>query len=308
MTVKGPIAADSMGLTLTHEHVLVDFIGADKITAERYDRDRAFERILPYLERARDLGCQTFVECTPSYIGRDPALLKRLSEATSLNILTNTGYYGAADDKFVPRHAYYEAAQQLADRWVKEWEAGIGGTDVRPGFIKVGVDRGSLTEIDRKLVVAAAKTHTKTGLLILSHTGDATAAMEQIAILKTEGVHPSAWVWTHAQNEQNNDDHERAVQEGAWIAFDGLHKDRLDRDLKHLTEMKRRGCLEHVLLSHDAGWYQPGKPEGGDYRPHEDLFTTVIPAMQGNGFTEAEIHLLTVVNPRRAFAIKVRSV
>ena len=91
--------------------------------------------------------------------------------------MTNTGYYGAADDKFVPAHAYVETAGQLADRFIAESRDGIEGTGIRPGFLKVGVDRGQLSSIDRKLVVAAARCHLTTGLTIAAHTGDATAAL-----------------------------------------------------------------------------------------------------------------------------------
>jgi phosphotriesterase-related protein len=306
MTVNGPISPSQMGFTLTHEHVLVDFIGAEQASPDRYDRDEAFGKILPHLQHVKELGCVTFVECTPSYIGRDVRLLERLSAASGLQILTNVGYYGAADDKFVPAHAYDESAEQLAQRWTREWELGIDGTDVRPGFIKIGVDPTSLSEIDRKLVVAAAKTHRRTGLLILSHTAYATPAMEQLEILEREGIHPSAWVWTHAQNENDNAAHEKAARQGAWIAFDGLNRSELDRYLKHLAEMKARDCLDNVLLSHDAGWYRAGEPDGGSYRPHDDMFTTVLPTLKESGFTDAEIHTLTVANPRRAFAIGVR--
>ena len=55
-------------------------------------------------------------------------------------MITNTGYYGAAGDKYVPQHAYEETVDQLADRWTGEWEDGIEGTGIRPGFIKGGVD------------------------------------------------------------------------------------------------------------------------------------------------------------------------
>jgi phosphotriesterase-related protein len=248
MTVDGPISPNQMGFTLTHEHVLVDFIGAEQVSPDRYDRDEAFGKIVPHLQQAKELGCATFVECTPSYIGKDVRLLQRLSTASGLQILTNVGYYGAADDKYVPAHAYDESAEQLAHRWVREWEEGIDGTDVRPGFIKVGVDGTSLSEIDRKLVVAAAKTHRRTGLLILSHTGYATPAVEQIEIVKAEGIHPSAWVWTHAQNEKDNAEHEKAARQGAWIAFDGLHRSELDRDEGpglpgQRTALARRGLV-----------------------------------------------------------------
>jgi phosphotriesterase-related protein len=138
------------------------------------------------------------VECTPAFLGRDAKLLKRLATASGLHIITNTGFYGAANDKYVPALAREESVQQLADRWIREFREGIDGTSIRPGIIKIGVDAGPLSEIDAKLVRAAAKTHLQTGLTIASHTGDGVAALEELEILKQEGVHPSALIWVHA--------------------------------------------------------------------------------------------------------------
>ncbi|MCH7919032.1 MAG: hypothetical protein IIC50_13730 [Planctomycetes bacterium] len=52
---------------------------------------------------------------------------------------------------------------------------------------------------------AAARTHLRSGLTIMSHTGFAISALEEIAVLHEEGVHAMAWIWTHAQNEKDND-------------------------------------------------------------------------------------------------------
>jgi phosphotriesterase-related protein len=308
MTVNGPIDADDLGFVLTHEHVLVDFIGAEQAGKHRYDEDEAFAAILPHLEQAKKHGCTSFVECTPSYLGKDPMLLKRLAAATGMHLLTNTGYYGAANDRYVPAHAYGETADQLAKRWIGEFSEGMDGTGVRPGFIKIGVDPQPLSAIDEKLVRAAARAHRQTGLTIMSHTSLATPAHEEIAVLKEEGISPTAWIWTHAQNEADNEQHRRAAEQGAWIAFDGVNAspEELERDLKHLLAMKEWGLLDRVLLSHDAGWYRPGEAMGGPFRPFVDLFESLLPAMRERGFTDGELHLLTVENPRRAFAIQVR--
>jgi phosphotriesterase-related protein len=310
MTATGAIDPDQMGFVLTHEHILVDFIGADQVSKDRYEQDEAFETILPYLQKAKNLGCQTFVECTPSFIGKDAALVKRLSEATGLSMLTNTGYYGAADDRYVPAHAYTESADALSDRWRRELEEGIEDTGVRPGLIKIGVDRASLSQIDEKLVRAAARTHLKTGLTIMSHTGFGIPAHEEIAVLKEEGVDASAWIWTHAQNEKDNEQHKKAAEAGAWVAFDGVNanENALARDLGHLKAMKAYGLLGQVLLSHDAGWYRPGEPGGGKFRPFIDLFKTILPALRENGFSQDEIDLMTLDNPKRAFAIGLREI
>ncbi len=248
VTVAGQISPDEMGFVLTHEHVLVDFIGADQIHPDRYDVDEAYEVILPYLKQAWDLGCRTFMECTPAYLGRDPRLLKRLSEATGIHILTNTGYYGAGNDRYVPSHAYDETPDQLANRWVKEWEDGIEDTDIRPGFIKIGVDRGSLSEIDKKLVIAGARTHLRTGLTLMAHTGPSTPAMEELDVLKEEGVNGSAWIWTHAQNERDNAQHVKAARAGGWVAFDGVNPRRLKLIVSHMKAMKEAKVLDRIIL------------------------------------------------------------
>ncbi len=305
VTVRGPIQPDKLGFTLPHEHILVDFVGADKVSPDRYDQDEAFETILPYLKEAQSLGCEALVECTPSFLGKDPILCRRLSEATDVHLVTNVGYYGAADDRFVPAFAYDETADQLSDRWVKD-AAGVDGTDIHPGFIKIGVDKTELSGIDAKLVRAAARTHLRTGLLIYSHTGYAIPAMEEIAILKEEGVHPSAWVWTHAQNEKDNDQHEKAAREGAWIAFDGVGPGEMKvaRDLKHFTEMKKRGLLGHVHLSHDAGWYRPSEEQ--KFRPYDFIFKEFLGKLKEAGLTDEELHQVTVENPKRALTVEVR--
>jgi len=306
MTVNGPLSSDALGPTLSHEHVLVDFIGAAEITPDRYDPEEAFSVILPYLKDVKEAGCLAMAECTPAYLGRDPRLLSRLSRATGMNFLTNTGYYGAAKDKYLPAHAWDESADKLASRWIREWEEGIGDTGIKPGFIKTAVDPGPVSEIDGKLIRAAAMTHWQTGLTIMSHTGPAVPAFEQIEILKEEGVHPSAWIWTHAQGAKDFDDHFRAADAGAWIAFDGLKPGSFDRYANFLLLMRQRNQLDQVLLSHDAGWYSPDEPGGGDFRGYNLLFDEFLPFLSGKGLTEDEITLLMEKNPAEAFTVKKR--
>ncbi len=49
MTVNGPINAGDAGVCLEHEHILVDFIGAEKYDPSRWNRDEVIEKVLPYL-------------------------------------------------------------------------------------------------------------------------------------------------------------------------------------------------------------------------------------------------------------------
>lgn len=306
LTVRGKLAPAEMGTTLVHEHVLVDFVGADRVSRSRYDADEVFRLVLPHLRDLRARGCQTFVEATPAYIGRDPLLLRRLSEASGLQILTNTGYYGAANDRYLPAHALAESPRQLADRWTREFRQGIEGTAIRPGFLKTGVDAGPLSVIDRKLVEAAALCHLDTGLTIAVHTGDGRAAADIQDAIRGTGVSPAAWIWVHAHLEKDPARWERLARQGTWIELDGLAPESLDAHVEGVVELSRRGLLARVLVSHDAGWYDPGRPGGGTYRPHTLLFDGFLPALRQRGLGAAEIERLLVDNPARAFAIGVR--
>ncbi len=62
-----------------------------------------------------------------------------------------------------------------------------------------------------------------------------------------------------------------------------------------------------MLLSHDAGWYDPAKPEGGTFRGFELMFEAFLPSLKENGFSEAEIDRLTITNPAEAFTVRVRA-
>ena len=306
LTVRGPVEPSALGTTLVHEHVLVDFIGADGVSPERYDPEEVFQTALPHLVALRERGCQALFEATPAYLGRDPLLLRRLSEASGLHLVTNTGYYGAAGDKHVPAHAYRETARQLADRWTREFRRGLDGTGVRPGFLKVGVDSGPLSDIDRKLVEAGALCHLDTGLTIAVHTGDGVAALGILATLREVGVSPEAWVWVHAQNAGDRATQDWAARQGAWIELDGVGWGPLDGYVDAVVDMKRRGRLDRVLVSQDAGWYHVGEPGGGTYRPYTGLFDQFVPALRARGLTEGDIQALLVDNPARAFAVGIK--
>lgn len=314
VTVKGKIPFDKMGISLIHEHILVDFIGADSTGYNRWEKSKVIERVLPFLIEAKQKGVNTIFECTPAYLGRDPLLLKELSEKTGINIVTNTGYYGANNNKYVPEHAYDETPEDIAKVWIDEFNNGIEGSGIFPGFIKIAVDRkDSLSPIHAKLVKAAALAHKATGLTIVSHTGSDGPAFAQLEVLKTEGVSPEAFVWTHAQ-EGSFEGYLKAAKIGAWISLDNLNKTNSDKPggidwhVALLTKLKKENVLHKILISHDAGWYDPGKENGGPYRGHTDIFEYLIPALIENGFSQEDIDLLLIKNPQMAYAVNVREI
>jgi phosphotriesterase-related protein len=306
MTIKGFISANKTGSWLSHEHILVDFSGADSIQYSHYDRQAVIKKVLPYLIEAKRLGCNTFVDCTPEYLGRDPLLLEALADSTGLNILTNTGLYGAHNNKYIPKWAFNETAESLSKLWIAEWRNGINGTGIKPGFIKIAVMPDSLSDFHRTLVRAAALTHLATGLTIASHTGPALPAFQELEILEKEGVSPEAFIWVHAHVEKDYNKLAEAARRGAWLSIDKLNDENVDELITILNFLKSEGLLHNVLLSHDAGWYDPAKPDGGDFRAYSTLYLKLIPALRKNGFSDFEIRLLTKINPSRAYSISVK--
>lgn len=304
-TVSGTVEPLQGDTWLTHEHILVDFIGADSIDKNRWDHDSVMNVMSTYLEELKKHNVKFFVDATPAYLGRDVLLLEKLSTKTGLTILTNTGFYGAINDKYIPSFAFDKTAEELAELWINEYEKGIEGTSIKPGFIKISVDsKDSLDAIDEKLVKAAAITHLKTGLTILSHTGEAKGLWPQLKILEEMKVSPAAFVWVHAQNEDDNNNYLRAAKKGCWIALDGLGWE-LEKHAEKLLFAKQNGILGRILISHDAGWYDPHKQKQ-EIKPYTNLFNVLIPALQSKGFTKEEFDLLLNKNPSKAFSIKVR--
>jgi phosphotriesterase-related protein len=308
MTVNGIIRAESFGKALVHEHIICDFIGADKVQKNYYDSNDVISTMLPYLQEIQKQGFTGFVDCTPTYIGRNVQVLHKLSELTGLHILTNTGYYGAADDKFLPSHTFSETEEELASRWIKEWENGIDDTNIKPGFIKIGIDPGHLSKIDRKIVRAASKAYIKTGLPIACHTGEKTAALEVLNVIISEGVDPSGLIIVHADSIQDVNTHLEIAGKGAWIEYDGIGNRPIEEHVKLIKEMIRAGYLNRLLLSHDAGWYQVGEPKGGEIRLFTVIENSLIPKLKLEGIDDKMLKILLVDNPANAFTIRNRNI
>jgi|LSQX01.2.fsa_nt_gb phosphotriesterase-related protein len=290
---------------LSHEHILVDFIGADSINPSRWNHDTVIKEVIPYFNQLEEFNVSYFVDATPQYLGRDVLLLKKISEITGVRIITNTGLYGVDNNKYIPQYAFKMSAEELAEMWINEYEHGIDETTIKPGFIKIGVDSSdSLDIMHQKLVKAAAITHLKTGLTIASHTGIANGLWPQLSILKENGVSPQSFIWVHAQNEENNDNLLKAAEMGCWISLDGLGWE-LEGHIEKILFAKRNGFLDRVLISHDAGWYDPQK-EIQSIKPFTDIFNKLLPELKNNGFTEEEINLLLSENPSKALSVEIR--
>jgi phosphotriesterase-related protein len=300
MTVLGPVAAKDLGKTLPHEHIMVDFVGADQTGSHRWDDQEVVETMLPYLQAIRDQGVQAFFDCTPAYLGRDVGILARLSRATGMHIITNTGFY---KEPYLPQRVFDRDAHAIAAEWIAEWQHGIDGTPVKPGFIKIAVHRELLKPTQEKIVRAACRTHNATGLAIACHTGHGPAALQMLDILQEEGTPANALIVVHANSEKDVTFHEKIAARGAWVEYDNIGSWEPQKHIELIQRMLDKGYKDRLLLSMDRGWYRVGEPGGGEVKPYTYLFGEFVQKMASAGINRDIIQTLTVDNPARAFAI-----
>ena len=300
-TVLGAIDPSELGVTLVHEHVMCDFVGASKVSKDRYDPDEVFRVMLPYLLEIRQLGVKGFVDCTPMYLGRDVKVLARLAKATGVHILTNTGLY---KEPFLPSYTWEYSVDHLAKMWTTEIKEGIEGTQIKAGFIKIAVNPGRLIPIQQKIVRTAARTCLATGATIACHTANGVAALEVLDILDEECISADNLVIVHSDAEQDQGYHFETARRGAWVEYDGLNETSAGKIIGLIKNMVGRGYENKLLLSQDAGWYNVGQEKGGRIRGYEYLVKEFIPLMHKAGFNQELVHKVSVENPASAFQLE----
>jgi len=304
MTVRGPVPVSQLGRTLMHEHIVTDLRDLADRRLEDYDRDAAVEACYPRLREIRELGVLTMVEPTPLHIGRDLEALRILSERADLHIIGATGIYGAANQRFIPRYAFEEPAEKLAERYLAEIKDGVGPHKIRPGIIKTSVNRATpLPEIERKLVRAAALAGKQSGLPVAAHTGPAAPVLEELTIIREVGLPEDRFLWIHAQNEESHAKRIELAKEGVWVSLDGVSPNSAQKHLDAAKALADAGLIHRVLISQDAGWYRPGPEGASKYRSYAFLIEEFLPMLREAGFFAQEIDQMLVANPAQVLAI-----
>lgn len=304
-TVKKEITPQELGLTLPHEHLFTDLRGPSVIDYAKADPHKVVSVMKPYLDEIVGLGVTAIVECSTSGVGRNSAILSKLAENTSLHIIAPTGVYREA---YVPPDLLGKSTEELADMWTRDITEGIDGSKVKAGFIKMSVSDEGITDIEAKNLKAAVQTSQSTGAIIASHTIGGELARQEMNLLERYGLDLRRFIWTHAQSEANITYHQEAAKRGAYISIDAIGSGWVpDEDmLEYTIALIESGYSKNILLSHDAGWYDPsqpdGKPEGAGIRGYTALFKTFIPELLKHGISETIVNQITVHNPAQAFA------
>lgn len=299
MTTLGPKNADALGMILPHEHIYVDMQDTSSGPAQ-VDAADVVALMAPEVERAKAVGVTALVACTPVGVGRRADFAKAVSEATEFPIVVPTGIYR---EPWIPQWAHKASEQALTDWMLRELQDEIEGTGVQAAWIKLSAGDEGLTECETKILRAAAKAGAATGAIIGSHTRLGRVALEQISIIEDAGYTAERFIWIHTQNEVDFDVHLEAARRGAWIEYDAIGGGRSDEFyIEHIQVALDAGLGNHVMLSHDRGWYDPRKPDGGEPRPFTYISKTFLPKLCAAGVDDATVKLLTQDNPFRAFA------
>jgi phosphotriesterase-related protein len=100
--------------------------------------------------------------------------------------------------------------------------------------------------------------------------------------------------------------HQQAARRGAYVGFDGMEPAQEEHYVKLVLHALDAGLEAHILLSHDAGWYRGGEPDGGasQVRGFTYLVEGFLPRLRREGVSEELITLMTETNPKRAFRVR----
>jgi phosphotriesterase-related protein len=336
MTVTGPVPVDQLGMTLMHEHILNDcscwwhapktrerqylaesfvcieilgelrqdpFVNRHNITLD--DEPLAIAELKAFAAE----GGRTVVEPTCQGIGRDPRALRRISDATGLNIVMGAGYYLGSSH---PEKVADMTAEQVADEIVREATQGVDGSDVKIGLIgEVGVS-SDFTPGEEKSLRGAAQAQVRTGLPLMVHLpGWFRLGHRILDVVAEEGADLRHTVLCHMNPSHDDQPYQQELAaRGAFIEYDMIGMDFFYADqqvqcpsdeeaARAIVKLVEAGYTDRILLSHDVFLKMMLTRYGGNgyaYIPRHFL-----PRLRRHGLSEPILNQMMRDNPRSVF-------
>ena len=249
-TVLGLINPDQLGITLPHEHLLVDqtmnFIAPTSASGRRrayepvsiedlnwlrfhwhenlpdlqlQDEEVAIEEVMQFKKE----GGGTIVDVTgdTGVLGRDPLGLAHISRMTGINVVMGSGYYlGWVQGPDYDRKTEDEIAEEI----IADIEAGVGDSGVRAGIIgEVGCSC-PLRDRERKSLRASARAQQQTGVAITIHQSalDVDSLMKIVEILDGAGADISRVVMGHMDANTLPSSALELAKTGCYLEYDNF--------------------------------------------------------------------------------------
>jgi phosphotriesterase-related protein len=344
VTVLGEVDEASLGLVLPHEHLIGNATGQWRVPETKEDILEALKPVTPSMyARSRhepffyrsilqtidplatiqelqpfiDAGGRTVVDLSPPGFGRDVVALKAIAAVTGLNVIMGCGEYVDA------AHSGYVAVcsmEQIRDVLLSEISDGVGKTGIRPGIIGEIGSGNPMTDMERKVLRAAARAQLESGLAINIHRTvfpNPDAGLEALDIVLKEGVDPKKVVMSHCDERPESEFAMKVGERGAYIELDtfglehwastSIHhgcrcrrsfdQDRLDL----LKAVLDAGYIKQVLISQDTCMQTTLVRHGGGGYAH--ISQNMEIRMHEAGMSTEDIKVARVDNPRRMLSI-----
>lgn len=310
-TVTGDIDASQLGITYSHEHLLVHPGLPTKLDPDFVINDPACaaQDIAEFMQ----LGGNTLVDMMPPGLGRDPDGLRALSEQTGAHILATTGFL--IEKYYDQAHwLYHYSAEQIAQLFKQEVEEGmdqwgyrgplVKRSEARAGLIKVATGYYKWTKNTEKWFEAAAMAQRMTGAPISSHTEHGVLGHEQADTLIAHGVPASSIIIGHIDKNADPYIHRELASRGVYLEYDSPSRQKYAPDsdaVKLIASAVEHGYQRQILLGMDLVRRSYYRSYGG--RPGLGyLLKTFVPRLKAEGLEEV-VPLIFIENPARAFAL-----
>lgn len=268
-TFSGDVDPAELGVTYPHEHIVcrppywVEHREDDLLLD---DKEKSKQDVLDF----KKLGGLTIVDATAIDYGRDVKAVKEISEETGVTIVGTAGFNKSfLWDAHIPDHLKsvigdYEtfdewiddaSINELADFVIREIEEGLEGTGIPGGQVKFGTGYNRITPLEEKTCRAVARAHHETKAPIHSHTEAGTMGLEQIELLKSEGVNLEYASFGHMDRNPDPYYHEQIAKTGAFLFIDGIAKIKYAPEstrIHCIFELVEKGYEDQILISGDT--------------------------------------------------------
>ncbi len=335
-TVLGDIAPEELGITLGHEHLLIDLRGLwDNPPAERahlIDQELILENYgelmrNPYDSRLnlliddpelsiRELmyykaaGGQGLIDMTTVGINPDPQGLCEIAQRTGIHVVAGCGYYR---QPLLPEVLHDRSVEQLVDdllRWLTE---GMYNTMIRAGLMGELGTSSPIYPFEERQLRAAAKVQRQTDVSINIHPliwGH--EHLHILDILEEEGADLSRVAISHCDELVEPEWHAQIAERGAVLSFDTFGSETFfDRTFEQeprdtdriecVLRLLEKGYGSQLTLAHDICTRMQLRHYGGWGWDH--LLTTILPRLRHAGVSQQELDMMFIDTPRRLLTL-----
>lgn len=296
MTVRGLLPAARMGITLPHEHILIQHSANVLLD----DAELAAEELALF----RQFNGGTVVDMSNVGLGREPKKLLDISLKSNVNIIAGTGYYKAS---WHPPDMDRKTVDDIEREMTDDLCTGMDGTDIKAGVIgEIGISPTGITENEEKVLVASAGAHRKTGATISVHFDIGVPQAQRdyaIDLLEGEGVRLDKVILCHFGQSEDLPDVARMASRGCYVEYDlVLHQPTftLEKIASRFKELIAMGHLGKILMSQDICIKGFLLKHGGKGYVH--MLKTIVPSLLRMGMSEMEMWTIVCNNPQRVFS------